>query len=71
MRPTAILLLLAAMLPRLAWAADLVEGTALVIDGDTIEINDERIRPDGIDAPESAQRCTEDGHLYPCGASSI
>ena len=21
----------------------------------------------GIDVPETAQRCTEDGHLYPCG----
>ena len=54
-----------------AFAADLVEGTAFVIDGDTIEINEERIRLHGIDAPELAQRCTEGGHLYPCGLDSV
>ena len=64
---TVIILLLAVLLPHAARAADLVKGTAFVIDGDTIEINDERIRLWGIDAPESAQRCTEDGRLYPCG----
>jgi endonuclease YncB( thermonuclease family) len=53
-----------------AFAADLVEGTAFVIDGDTIEINEERIRLHGVDAPELAQRCTEGGHLYPCGLDS-
>ena len=62
-----IILLLAVLLPHAARAADLVEGTAFVIDGDTIEINEVRIRLWGMDAPESAQRCTEDGHLYPCG----
>ena len=65
-KPVTILILLALVVCRPASAADLVEGTAFVIDGDTIEINDERIRLHGIDAPELAQRCTEDGHLYPC-----
>ena len=66
MKPV-IILLLAVLLPHAARAADLVEGTAFVIDGDTIEINEVRIRLWGMDAPESAQRCTEDGLLYPCG----
>jgi endonuclease YncB( thermonuclease family) len=45
-------------------------GTASVIDGDTIEIHGERIRIEGIDAPESDQRCTRDGKAWPCGRHS-
>ena len=44
-----------------------MEGTARVVDGDTIEVKDQNIRLWGIDAPEMAQRCTEDGVLYLCG----
>ena len=40
------------------FAADLVEGTAFVIDGDTIEINEERIRLHGIDAPGTIKEST-------------
>ena len=39
-----------------AHASDLV-GRASVIDGDTLEIRGERIRIEGIDAPESRQTC--------------
>ena len=39
-----------------AHASDLV-GRASVIDGDTLEIHGERIRIEGIDAPESRQTC--------------
>ena len=35
-----------------------VVGTADVVDGDTIDINGQRIRLEGIDAPEKAQVCT-------------
>lgn len=34
-----------------------VSGVATVIDGDTIAIGETRIRLEGIDAPEAAQRC--------------
>ena len=34
-----------------------ITGKAIVIDGDTIKINDERIRLYGIDAPEKEQIC--------------
>ena len=47
--------------------AETVEGMARVVDGDTIEVKDQKIRLWGIDAPELAQRCTEDGAVYPCG----
>ena len=42
-----------------AESAPSIQGTASVIDGDTIEIHGERIRLDAIDAPESAQLCLD------------
>ena len=46
-------------------------GRASIIDGDTIEIAGERIRINGIDAPESSQLCEDDqGQSYRCGAMS-
>ena len=42
-------------------------GTASVIDGDTIELHGQRIRLDGIDAPEGRQSCVRNGTHLPCG----
>lgn len=48
-------------------AADFT-GTALVIDGDTIEVSGQRIRLWGIDAPETRQTCQgREGQTYECG----
>lgn len=41
----------------IASAADVITGTARIIDGDTLDINGERIRLHGIDAPEAGQTC--------------
>jgi endonuclease YncB( thermonuclease family) len=45
-----------------------IVGPAAVTDGDTIVIRGERIRIEGIDAPESGQPCTRaDGTAWRCG----
>ena len=51
-----------------SFAQDVLTGPARVIDGDTIEIRGQRVRLHGIDAPESAQTCTDAaGRTYGCG----
>ncbi|XUY27606.1 thermonuclease family protein [Agrobacterium sp. rho-8.1] len=45
-----------------------ITGRASVVDGDTLDIGGQRIRLNGIDAPESAQTCQDsDGATYRCG----
>lgn len=51
-------------------ASDII-GRASVIDGDTIDIQGQRIRFNGIDAPESRQLCQDAaGAEYRCGKVS-
>ena len=49
-----------------------IYGKARIIDGDSIEINNEKIRFLGIDAFERKQECfRKDGTKYKCGEVAI
>ena len=48
-----------------------IAGYARVLDGDTIDLNGERIRLRGIDAAEDGQRCgLHDGNTWDCAAAA-
>ncbi len=51
--------------------AETLTGKPYVTDGDTVKISGERIRLEGIDAPETNQRCRDaSGKSYNCGLGS-
>jgi endonuclease YncB( thermonuclease family) len=45
-----------------------VTGYSTIIDGDTLEIGTTRVRLEGIDAPESAQKCQLPTGTWDCGS---
>lgn len=48
--------------------AETIHGEARIVDGDTVEIHDKKIRLDGIDAPETDQLCLDaKGEKWACG----
>ena len=47
-----------------------ITGSAYVIDGDTIDISDVRIRLNGIDTPEIEQTCRTNGLIWHCGVEA-
>jgi endonuclease YncB( thermonuclease family) len=48
-----------------------IAGPAVVVDGDTIEVSGQRIRLEGIDAPESGQTCSDAaGRAWNCGTAA-
>ncbi|MDQ0347953.1 thermonuclease family protein [Ancylobacter vacuolatus] len=44
-----------------------LSGAVRVADGDSLEISGERVRLEGIDAPELHQECGEGAKAWPCG----
>lgn len=44
-----------------------LEGRVHVVDGDTIHLDEAKIRLKGIDAPEMEQSCRRSGRSYACG----
>lgn len=52
-------------------AAQTLTGPARVIDGDTIELQGQKVRLHGVDAPELSQTCQRKGALYHCGAVAL
>ena len=51
-------------------AATDITGLAKVIDGDTLQINDKKIRIHGVEAPEKQQTCQWPTKTVPCGSIS-
>ena len=74
MRPFILCTLMACwlLLPLLGSAdTTIIGGAARVIDADTLEVKGERVRLQGIDAPETRQMCERaSGILYPCGLAA-
>ena len=50
--------------------AESIKGKAIIIDGDTIHIGNNKVRLYGIDAPEIKQTCTINKIIWECGADS-
>ena len=58
------------LLGNISFANELA-GVPAITDGDTLKLHGEKIRLDGIDAPESAQIClTSINKPYPCGQNA-
>ncbi|MCY4319610.1 MAG: thermonuclease family protein [Alphaproteobacteria bacterium] len=71
-RPRGGLVAFCAIILGLAGAADAetISGKARVLDGDTLAVSGQRIRLDGIDAPEAHQTCRRNSRKWACGKAA-
>ena len=53
-----------------SFSEKIIEGKPIIIDGDTIYVDKNKIRLHGIDAPETNQKCTLDEETWNCGIQS-
>ena len=53
-----------------SFSEKIIEGKAIIIDGDTIHIGKNKIRLHGIDAPEIKQTCKIKDKIWNCGIES-
>lgn len=53
-------------------SAEIIKGRAVIVDGDTINLGDVKVRLYGIDAPEAGQKCNKkNGGKWNCGKEAI
>ncbi|MCP4182969.1 MAG: thermonuclease family protein [Hyphomicrobiales bacterium] len=68
------LIILGSIVLLVVWFASDLEreysGSVIVIDGDTVIINGNKIRLEGIDAPEISQICEKNDDTYQCGVKA-
>ena len=69
MRYIFLLILIFLFFPQIGLSKEIL-GFARIIDGDTIVINSKKIRLEGIDAPETKQKCEKNLKKYYCGKKS-
>lgn len=54
-----------------ALSQEALPGPARIVDGDTLEVQGQRIRLHGVDAPEKDQTCQRKATVYHCGAVAL
>lgn len=65
--PSCLVMLIVLSVPSMA-AAEVIEGPADVIDGDSLRVAGTEVRLFGVDAPEFSQPCFSNGSEVACGA---
>ena len=65
-----VIIFLLILYSSVSFSEKIIEGKAIIIDGDTIHIDKNKIRLHGIDAPEIRQTCKIKDKIWNCGIES-